>query len=281
MKQKFKYFMLVIFAMMVFSGCGSSEKSATELIEKAQEEMTEITSFQAEVDMNVKMQMGEEEIATVTTADITAFVKPLKMKLDVSSSMENSGTPETIIQMYVQEKENEITSFVNAGTGWYSQQMQGENFGQYRIYDNIIHYLATIDNPKDKGTEKIGDTSTVRVEGTLKGETMEKIIQESGVLSSVQSVGISEEELHEMYAEINGLPITLWIGDDGLVYQYETDLSELMQIIMDKTIELIGFDTSGDGMNVLVQEANISMKCSEFNEVENFEIPAEVLEVNQ
>lgn len=281
MKQKLRYFCMAMIAVMAFAGCSNKDSDTAELLEKAQQKMTEITSLQATMTMNVKMTMGSEEISTVTSADIAAFVEPLKMKLDVSSYMEKDTDQKTIMEMYVQKNKNEINVFSNAGTGWVQTTAEDSSLGQFQIYDNISGYLSAIDSPVSKGTEKIGDVSTVRVKGILKGETMEQIIEESGLLSSAQSVGISEAQLKEMYSEIDGLPLTLWIGEDGLVYQYETDIKKLIQVVMDKTIALIGADQFDEDMKISVQSANISVRCNEFDNVEDFEIPAEALAAKQ
>ncbi|MDD4844290.1 MAG: hypothetical protein PHU31_08155 [Anaerotignum sp.] len=281
MKQRLLSFLMALIAVIAFAGCSSNEKDAATVLEEAQQKMTEVTSLQATMDMNVKMAMGTEEISTITTADITTFREPLKMKLDVASYTESAPEQKTILQMYIQESENEITVFSNAGTGWVQTTAEDNSLGQFLVYENILRYLSAIDSPVNKGTEKIGDISTDRIVGTLKGETMEQIIEESGVLSSAESVGISEEQLKEMYSEIDGLPITLWIGEDGLVYQYETDITKLIQVVMDKTIELIGADNFDEDMNVSVQNASISASCSNFNEAAEFEIPTEALEAAQ
>ena len=185
------------------------------------------------------------------------------------------------MQMYLRENDTGIDAYTNTGTGWIYTQTDKEKLGQFEAYDNILGYLSTIENAVSKSKEKIGDVSTERIEGTLTGDSMKKIVEESGILSSATSVGISEDELQKMYDEIGGLPITLWIGEDGLVYQYQTDISKLMQIIMEKTFALMGVDNSETGKNLTVESASIIMTCSEFNAVKDFDIPSEALESKQ
>ncbi|WP_304509129.1 DUF6612 family protein [Anaerotignum sp.] len=281
MKQRIRYFLLTITAILIFSGCSTKENDAATLIENARQKMAEVTSLQAKMNMNVKMNLDSEEISTIATADISTFVQPLKMKLDVSSFMENNVEQKTIMQMYVQEQGDGITAFINAGTGWVRTQLEKNSLGQYQVYDNIIGYLSSIENPENKGAEKIGDTSVVRIDGVLKGETMGKIIEDSGILTSAFNLGISQEELQAMYKEIGELPVTLWIGEDGLVYQCETDISNLIQMIIDKTIDLFTDDNAENNSNFSVQHASFSMSYSNFNSVEDFEIPEEALESGQ
>lgn len=279
MRWKHTCFALAMAGVAALTGCGMQEKDAMEAVEKAQTAMEKIESLEGEMEMNVEIKASEEEYAIVTTADITAFMNPLYMKVDVSSSLLTGGPQEEIMQMYVQEQENdEITSYINVGTGWFCEKTQGENLRQYHMYKNMMRCLVEIEKPVDMGTEQIGAFETLRVEGVLKGDTMEQIIAESGIVSVVQSMGVSEETLQAMYEDLGELPITLWIDAEGMVHQYDIDMTQLMQMVMDKAMEIIGQSQLGASQEVVVEKANISMDCSNFNQAEPFEIPAEVLE---
>ena len=84
MKHRLQYLLLAVTVIVGFTGCGSKQQNTGALIQTAQAKMAQVTSLQAKMDMNVDMTMGTEKVSTSTTADITAFVKPLKMKLEVS-----------------------------------------------------------------------------------------------------------------------------------------------------------------------------------------------------
>lgn len=281
MKHRLQYFLFALTLLVAITGCSSKQQNTETLIETAQTNMSQITSLQAKMNMVVNMTMGTEKVATATTADITAFIKPLKMKIEIASRMESSTAKDTVMEMYLQENNGTIDLYTNAGTGWFHTQGDKEKLGQFEVYDNILSYLSAIENPVNKGTEKIGNISTQRLEGTLKGEVVKKIVEESGILSSATSMGISEEDLQKIYDETGGLPITLWIGEDGLVYQYKTDISKLMQVIMEKTLALMGIDSTKNGNSLSVEDATITMTCSEFNSVKDFDIPKEILETKK
>lgn len=281
MKHRLQYFLFALTLLVAITGCSSKQQNTGTLIETAQTNMSQITSLQAKMNMVVNMTMGTEKVATATTADITAFIKPLKMKIEIASRMESSTAKDTVMEMYLQENNGTIDLYTNAGTGWFHTQGDKEKLGQFEVYDNILSYLSAIENPVNKGTEKIGNISTQRLEGTLKGEVVKKIVEESGILSSATSMGISEEDLQKIYDETGGLPITLWIGEDGLVYQYKTDISKLMQVIMEKTLALMGIDSTKNGNSLSVEDATITMTCSEFNSVKDFDIPKEIQETKK
>lgn len=277
MKLRSYYLVVTLIVVVALSGCSSSNKATSQLLSHAHLAMERITSIQASMDMNVKMKLANEEIHSVTQANVTAFVNPTKMKVDVTSNMSDGQTQDLVMQMYMQEVDSKMITYANAGTGWIGSEEEKDNLGQYQIYDNIMQYLVAIENPKGAVPAKIGNVTTVRVEGLLTGDVMKKAIIDSGILSSVQSVGLSEEDLEAMLTQIGGIPITLWIGQDGLIYQYQMNMTELMQIIMDKTIELLGMEQANVDSRIIVEEASIQMQCLAFNEVEDFEIPQEAL----
>ncbi|KAF5075835.1 hypothetical protein [Anaerotignum sp.] len=281
MKHRLQYFLFALSLLLALSGCGSKQQNTGTLIETAQTKMSQITSLQAKMNMDVNMTMGTEKVATATTADITAFIKPLKMKVEAASHMDSSAAKDTIMEMYLQENNDTIDLYTNAGTGWFYTQGDKENLGQFEVYNNILSYLSAIENPLNKGSETLGDVSTQKVEGTLKGEVMKKIVEDSGILSSATSMGVSKEDLQKIYDETGGLPITLWIGEDGLVYQYKTDISKLMQVIMDKTLALMGIDSTKNDNSLSVENATITMTCSQFDSAKDFDIPKEVLETKK
>ena len=281
MKHRLQYFLFAFTLLLSLSGCSSKQQNTGALIETAQTKMSQITSLQAKMSMDVNMTMGTEKVATTTTADITAFIKPLKMKVEAASHMEGSTAKDTIMEMYLQENNGTLDLYTNTGTGWLHTQGDKEKLGQFEVYDNMLSYLSAIENPVNKGSEKVGSVSTQRVEGILKGEVMKKIVEESGILSSATSMGLSKEDLQKIYDETGGLPITLWIGEDGLVYQYKTDISKLMQVIMEKTLALMGIDKTKNENSLSVEGATITMTCSEFNSVKEFDIPKEVLETKK
>ena len=106
---------------------------------------------------------------------------------------------------------------------------------------------------------------------------MEEAIDGSGLTASAQSLGISEEMMAAMYEELDDLPISLWIDGEGYVRKYEMDMTEMMQKIMAESMKAMG--ASEEDLPVKIEKTVISMVCSEFNAIEEIEIPEEALRV--
>lgn len=71
------------------------------------------------------------------------------------------------------------------------------------------------------------------IEGLLTGDAMEEALKNSGIESTTAGLGISADDLVTLMDSVEGMPVKLWISDDGYVMQYELDMTAMMQGIMD------------------------------------------------
>jgi len=75
-----------------------------------------------------------------------------------------------------------------------------------------------------------------------------------------------------MLSELGDLPMSVWINADGYPVQYEMDMSQMIDSILQKALEAEG---TAEGMTMTVSKAAMSLTCSNFDAVEDFELPAE------
>lgn len=271
-----KKFLAVAAAMaMAFTavGCGgnagSSDSTDVEaLLTKAQETMDSVESMAMDMDMEIGMAMGEESIDMVTSAKILAVNEPLKMKMDMSVDMGEMGSQS--MQMYAEEKDGQFLTYTNADGAWYAQSVTADSLAQYNAEGNMDLYLKNISNFSKTGEEDINGVTASKIEGVLTGDAMKEAIEESGVLSSVENMGLSAEDIEAIYS--SDLPLAMWIDADGYVVKYEMDMTAMMQTVMDQAMANAG-EAAGD-VKIEISKTTISMTCKDFNAVE-VEIPAE------
>lgn len=271
-----KKFLAVAAAMaMAFTaaGCGgnagSSDSTDVEaLLTKAQETMDSVESMAMDMDMEIGMAMGEESIDMVTSAKILAVSEPLKMKMDMSVDMGEMGSQS--MQMYAEEKDGQFLTYTNVDGAWYAQSVTADSLAQYNAEGNMDLYLKNISNFSKTGEEDINGVTASKIEGVLTGDAMKEAIQESGVLDSVESMGLSAEDIEAIYS--SDLPLAMWIDADGYVVKYEMDMTAMMQTVMDQAMANAG-EAAGD-VKIEINKTTISMTCKDFNAVE-VEIPAE------
>lgn len=274
-----KIFVAAAAAVMTFSaaGCGGSSSvmetaAVEELLTLSQETMATVESMAAEITMEMDMAMGEEAIETTTVANILTKQDPMQMQMDMYVVMED-GSEAQQMMMYAEEAEGKLRTYMYSADTWYAQTMEIGDLGQYDAEASMELYLNNIESFTATAEEDINGTKTTRIEGIIARDAMEEAIQNSGVADSAASLGVTEEQMQKMYADMGDLPIVLWIDAEGYVLKYEMDMTEMMQKIMDTAMGAVGeMETEP---SVSITKTSISMICSDFNNVEEIVIPAE------
>ena len=248
------------------------------LITKAQETMAGVNSMKSEMTMEMGMSAGEESMDMTTAATVVTMEEPLKMQMDISATMGEETVQD--MQMFVTEADGQIMSYMNVSGQWYAVPMDASELDQYNAEENMDLYLENISSFSAAGEEDINGTKATKITGVIAGDAMQEAVESSGALDSVSSMGISAEEVEAMYADLGDLPISLWIDAEGYVVKYEMDMSAMMQTIMDKAMAAVAEQAGGNAEDVSVQISKmlVTMVCSDFNAVEDIEIPAEALE---
>ena len=274
-----KIFVAAAAAVMTFSaaGCGGGNSvmetaAVEELLTLSQETMATVESMAAEITMEMDMAMGEEAIETTTVANILTKQDPMQMQMDMYVVMED-GSEAQQMMMYAEEAEGKLRTYMYSADTWYAQTMEIGDLGQYDAEASMELYLNNIESFTATAEEDINGTKTTRIEGIIARDAMEEAIQNSGVADSAASLGVTEEQMQKMYADMGDLPIVLWIDAEGYVLKYEMDMTEMMQKIMDTAMGAVG-ETETEP-SVSITKTSISMICSDFNNVEEIVIPAE------
>lgn len=214
------------------------------------------------------MAMGEESVDMITNAKILAVNDPMKMQMDMSMDMGDMGSQQ--MQMYAEEKDGQFVTYMNIDGAWYAQSVTAEDLSQYNAEGNMDLYLKNISNFSKTGEEDVNGATASKIEGVITGDAMKEAIQDSGVLNSVESMGLSEADMEAIYS--SDLPLTMWIDADGYVVKYEMDMTAMMQTVMDQAMASAGA-TAEDG-KIEISKTFVRMTCKDFNAVE-VEIPAE------
>ena len=277
---KWKKMLAAAAAMTLFvSGCGGSTMDTAEmeaLLSQAKTTMAAVESMAAEMTMEMDMDMNGEPMETTTVASIRSQQNPLRMAMDMSMVM-SDGTKIDQMQMYALEEDGHLKTYMSTADLWYAETMEMGELSQYNAEENLDLYLDNITETTAGREEEIDGTKTTKISGVITGDAMEEAIDGSGLTASAQSLGISEEMMAAMYEELDDLPISLWIDGEGYVRKYEMDMTEMMQKIMAESMKAMG--ASEEDLPVKIEKTVISMVCSEFNAIEEIEIPEEALRV--
>ena len=265
-----KMFAAVMAAAVLLTGCGGVDTAEVEaLLSQAQETMATVDSMAAEMTMEMDMGMNGEIMETTTVANIRSQQNPMKMAMEMSMVM-HDGTKVDQMEMYAAEEDGHLHTYMHMADAWYAETLELGELNQYNAEENTALYLDNITDVKSAEKEEVNGTETTKISGVIKGDAMEKALADSGMTASAESMGITAEMLEEIYAELADLPVSLWIDAEGYVLKYELDMTEMMQKVMDASVEALG--AAATGMDI--EKTMITMVCSDFNAVE-VEIPVE------
>lgn len=260
---------------LALTGCGGSgtDTAAEALLQQAKETMASVNSMASEMTMEMDMGMEGEVLETTTVATILTQQEPLRMQMEMTMQMDD-GTEMEEMQMFAMEEDGMLKTYLYSADTWYEETLEMGELDQYNAEENMDLYLDNIENYKADGEEKIDGVETTKISGVITGEAMEEALAASGMESSAASMGMTEEQLKAMYGDLGDLPISLWIDEAGYVRKYEMDMTEMMQKIMDSSMEAMGM-TEAD-IAIDIAKTSITMVCGQFDQVGEIEIPAGV-----
>ena len=265
-----KIFAAVAAAAVLLTGCGSVDTAEVEaLLSQAQKTMATVDSMAAEMTMEMDMGMNGEIMETTTVANIRSQQNPMKIAMEMSMLM-HDGSKVDQMEMYAAEEDGHLHTYMHMADAWYAETLELGELNQYNAEENTALYLDNITDVKSAEKEEVNGTEATKISGVIKGDAMEKALADSGMTASAESMGITAEMLEEIYAELADLPVSLWIDAEGYVLKYELDMTEMMQKVMDASVEALG--AAATGMDI--EKTMITMVCSDFNAVK-VEIPAE------
>lgn len=255
------------------TGNGTGKMTLEERVLDSQKKMSDMKSISMdmEMEMNMSAKVGEEEpqeITTKTTGKIDMFYKPMKAKMDMNIDMGELGAQ--AMQMYMEEKDGKYFTYTGMLEQWFSQEVDATAFEQYNAQENAELYLKSLGDLKEVATEQVNGKEATKIEGVVKGEALEKIMESSGIMESLKSQGMDEELLSKIYKEMGDFKMAIWLDRDNYMVKVEEDMTEMMSKMTEKMLE----DTEAAG-GVTFTKVVVTGTYNNFNQVEEFEIPEE------
>ena len=234
----------------------------------------DVKSMDMDMDIHFQMSAAGQTMNFQIASVCSIFNAPMQMKAEVSVNMGSLGSQKTV--SYAQEKDGSYIQYLQLGEDWVQQSVALEDLSQYNTPENLELYLQEGMNFKEAGKETIENTKTVKVEGMLTGEVMQKAVLSSGVLDSMEGLNsVEEQQLLDLYKDLPDLPIIIWLDEkSNLPVKYEMDMTPMLNGIIQKAYK----DVSGtESLNISVDKAIISVHCYNYNNATSFTIPQEAL----
>ena len=258
---------------------GTDAMTPTERVAAAEEKMSALTSLSIDMTQDIGMSFAmadqSQELNMSTKMQMDVIQEPLKAKgtMQIDMGEELGGVQD--VELYIMTEDDAANLYMQMGGQWIKQSVTEAELGQYDAADSLELYLDSAADFAEAGTEQIGGADATKFTGVIKGDKLYDVIEESGVLSSLGQTGtdVSEDAIKSMLSELGDLPMSVWINADGYPVQYEMDMSQMIDSILQKALEMEG--AADQGMTMTVSKAAMSLTCSNFNAVDDFELPAE------
>lgn len=258
---------------------GTDAMTPAERVAAAEEKMSALTSLSIDMAQDIGMSFAmadqSQELNMSTKMQMDVIQEPLKAKgtMQIDMGEELGGVQD--VELYIMTEDDTANVYMQMNGQWIKQSVTEAELGQYDAADSLELYLDSAADFAEAGTEQVGGADATKFTGVIKGDKLYDVIEESGVLSSLGQTGtdVSEDELKAMLSELGDLPMSVWINADGYPVQYEMDMSQMIDSILQKALEMEG--AADQGMTMTVSKAAMSLTCSNFDAVEDFELPAE------
>lgn len=250
-----------------------SNISAQDRIASVQSTMQEVKSLEMSTDMNMILKATQDDEShdfTIKTTGTTLMLQdPIKAKIDMTVDMGELGSQ--TIQSYIEEVDGKYMTYSGIDGSWNSSELSSDLIGQYDAKQSADAYLKGLSNVKEVGTEEVNGKQTTKIEGEISGDALEEMINETGVLQSLTGVtGSDDDTLKNLFSDMGGLKLTLWVTDDNELVKIEEDLTDMINKMMQ---QLASEDSTGLTMDV--SNAVVTVTYDKINAVDDFEIPAE------
>lgn len=266
---------LVSVMLTGLAACGEgSSADAEDALKKAQETMASAKSLSYDMEMDVEMSAEGQEVKMDTETKADYIADPMQMKLELDMAVEGQNSMKSSIYVIQEDGQYTVCTGTDLGTGsmqWSKQSLADISiYSQYNAKEKFELYLSSIENLKEKGSEKVEDKDSVRYEGVISKDSLVKVLISSGAISSFKTLGITESQIESMVDKLGDLSINIWLAkEDNMPLKYEIDMTEMMEKLIDSIMD------SGQQGGFTISKVTESTTISDINGVEKIDIPAE------
>lgn len=232
-------------------------------------------SMQQDIAMEMKGGVEDQNIAYTIGMNMDMFQKPIKAKGKVTIDMGELGGKQEM-ELYMQEVDKQAEIYIGMNGQWVKQAADTEGMEMYDLQRSMDLYLDSASDFQEAGPEQLNGVDAVKFTGVIKGDNLEKVMQEGGMMDMVEqfgAAGVEEDQIKKMISGLGDLPMSVWINADGYPVQYEMDMTPMMSSIMDNAMKIAS--AAEQGISVKISKAKMTMSVSNFDSVADFELPAE------
>ena len=259
-------------AALTILGAAACSQPPKQDITQVAEKLQEAESFHYDMTMAMEMTIAGQPLSIATVASADQTMHPLAMKLNITTDMGEIGNSEK--KMYMEETDGTFYVYTAVDQGdsvvWQRTEMKKEEvLKQYDAQGELELYLSSAERFTEAGKDTVNGIQTTRYHGVIVGEDIAAVLEASGTLDGLGSLGVNEDIIASMWDTIGDLPVSIWVSDDNYPVQYRMDMTEIMQALTAGMTDQLGISFG-------IGQTEISMTFSKFNEIEPIVMPESV-----
>lgn len=256
-------------------------ENALGMLDKAESMRTSLS-----MDMEVKvfwLKTGFE-----ASMDMVSVDSPVKLRSQASLDLGFLGDVE--LENYVIEQNGGYQLLHKDKDEWKPQEITQAQLYQYDGRQTVQVFLEQIGEIRAAGMGKVDGKKAYKYTGVVQGDGLQKILIDTGsletlsalfqdsVLNSLGTFLEQEQEIGELLKTAGDLDVSLWIdARTGYPLQCSMDVTEMMGDAYEQICSEVasgGKKTEKDLLSrIEIAETEIVIKCSDFNEAEEFVVP--------
>lgn len=235
MKKNSLVLFLVIISLLILTACSAGPKDLTagktaeKVIEESFDKWYQLQSYDMDMTSKMKLSVKKEVMDMSMSGKITAFQKPLKMKMILDVNVPSLDQKMTVEQ-YMMEENQKIVIYQHIEDQW--QKITVDDPAMIAMMsmdprDNLKLFMDNLTKAEILGEEKIGEKNTVKINLVASSKIFEQIFQGT----AGQNLGINQDIFRsDLLAKIGDLKYLLWVDKATLeTVKCQMDLTENMQ----------------------------------------------------
>ena len=228
--------------------------------------MEQIESMDADMTMNISMEVAGEELDVTEVAKMNMFYDPLRIRISGST---NTGGEDVSMDTYMIQSGDNLDVYISVGDADYTKEMS-MNIADYSDSMKNEDLSLMIPQFQNSGADTVNGTAVVKLEGKISKEMMEAVFSSQDFLNAMSS--IEGEQVDNLVAA--DIPMTIWVDTESkMIVKYAFDVKDYLASVMQSAIA-----GAGEDVDFSVSKATVEMTASNINNATEFTVPANLPE---
>lgn len=261
-----------LFALCLACLCACSQRPEQSLA-AAQEKLAGTGSLSCGIVMDMGMSLAGESYNIKSTCQADCTSEPAAVRLQVSTDMGGLGTAE--YTAYAAAAGGSYSAYIELPGMWVRQDLPGvEALERYDMRLAAARWMGGLTGVTDAGITELDGQKARRYDCTLSAVAVDGIMDGSGAYETLSVLGIEGPAAREMLSGLGEVPMSVWVGAQGLPLRYELELTGVMSALMDSIDGAVG----GEYAVMSIESLTVCISLGSFDAVEPIAVPPEALD---